>query len=466
MNQQRLLPITTFLAPLIERFANEGFRLYLVGGAVRDLLLKTHIDSPDIDLTTDAHPDQIYQIASDMGTRINRAGIDFGTVALRFGDQNLEITTHRAEAYVHTSRKPEVRFSTSILDDLARRDFTMNAMAIELTSKQPQLIDPYRGIEHLYAKELHTPLGPRISFTEDPLRMLRAARFIAKFSLTPSLDIEVAAQELAERLQIVSPERLQTELNRLLSVENPSSGLWFIIEHGLAEQFLPELPALALEQDPIHRHKDVLAHTIAVVAKCTPNPELRLAALLHDIGKPATRTVTSNGVNFHFHDVVGARMAKKRLQKLRYPSNTIERVSRLIELHLRFHTYAQGWSDAAVRRYVRDAGSLIEPLNELTLCDATTRNDAKLRAMQSRMQELQVRIAHLAEEEELASMRPPLNGEEVMAILKLAPSRSVGEALSYLTELRIERGPIDHDQAVSSLLTWWENRNSTKLAVD
>ncbi len=442
--------------PLIEGFEGHGFSLYLVGGVVRDALLgRPFEETYDIDFTTDARPDEILAVAGGLLREVNLAGVRFGTVAGNYGNLSVEITTHRAEVYVADSRKPEVRFSNSIEEDLARRDFTINAMAVELTGPNPRLIDPFGGIGDLEDKTLRTPLSPEISFSEDPLRMLRAARFITRLGLQPEHGLLDAVNTMADRLSIVSRERIRDEFDRLICLPDPSAGLWFLVGTGLATHFLPELTALALEQDPVHRHKDVLAHTIAVVNNCTPTRRLRLAALLHDIGKPATRSITPEGVQFHFHDAVGAKMARKRLEKMRYPKELVSDVSTLVALHLRFHSYAQGWSDSAVRRYVRDAGHLYDDLNELTLCDATTRNEFKLQAMHKRMKEFKARVLQLSERDELAKRRPPLNGDEVMTILQIGPSRTVGEALHMLFELQIENATITKDDATAALISWW-----------
>ncbi len=367
------------------------------------------------------------------------------------------MTTHRADEYEPTSRHPEVAFATALETDLARRDFTVNAMALSLPDLE--LIDPFNGVSDLAAKRLNTPLPAEISFGDDPLRMLRAARFIARYGLRPSPELLEAVARMRGRLDIVSDERVRDELDKLLVVPDPSEGLWFLVNTGLAEEFLPELPALALEQDPVHRHKDVLAHTIAVVQRARPDRIVRLAALFHDIGKPKTRSFGPGGtVSFHHHELVGARMTRDRMRALRYPADDIERVSKLVELHLRFHTYAMGWTDSAVRRYVRDAGDLLEDLNELTRADCTTRNAAKAEALSRRMDELEVRIGVLRESEELAAIRPDLDGREVMEHLGVAPGPVVGRALAFLLELRLEEGPHSRDEALRRLDEWWASQ--------
>jgi poly(A) polymerase len=318
-----------------------------------------------------------------------------------------------------------------------------------------ELIDPFDGLADLAAGRLRTPLDPEISFGDDPLRMLRAARFAARFSLTPDPALTDAIKRLHGRLDIVSPERIRDELDRMVMLDVPSKALWFVVRTGLAEEFLPELPALEVEQDPIHRHKDVLAHTLAVVDKTSKDRLLRLAALFHDVGKPRTRAITNGGVSFHHHEVVGARMTRARMEALRYPASDTDTVVRLVELHLRFHTYRLGWTDRAVRRYVRDAGPLLDQLNELTRCDCTTRNAAKAKALARRMDELEARIAELRQQEELDAIRPDLDGNQVMALLGIGPGRAVGEALAFLMELRLDEGPLGEEVAAARLREWW-----------
>jgi poly(A) polymerase len=452
---QRLIDETR---PLAERFVAAGHRIYLVGGVVRDAFLDRLDGVGEIDLTTDARPEEIERLLAGWADAVWAQGRQFGTIGCRWRGRTFEITTHRGEVYVPESRKPKVTFADDVEADLARRDFTVNAMAIEVP--EPRLVDPYGGLADLAAGRLRTPLSPEVSFSEDPLRMLRAARFVAGYDLVPERELVAAVPGLAHRLRIVSAERIRDELNRLLCLPRPGKGLWFVVRTKLADEFLPELPALALEQDPIHRHKDVLAHTIAVVEKTRPDLVLRLAALLHDIGKPATRSIGPDGVTFHFHDVVGARMARTRLEALRYPTEVIDDVVRLVELHLRFHTYRLGWTDSAVRRYVRDAGHLLERLNELTRADCTTRNQAKARALARRMDELERRIEELRRAEELERIRPDLDGHEVMAHLGIPPGPLVGEALAHLLELRLEEGPLGKEEAYRRLDAWWADRRA------
>ena len=456
MIPDRLTPLVEETRWLSERFASIGRSLYLVGGVVRDAVLNRLGGGDDLDFTTDARPDEVKRLVRPVADAVWDQGERFGTIGLRKGDRRYEITTHRAEAYSPDSRKPEVAFASAVETDLSRRDFTVNAMALRLPDLT--LVDPFDGLGDLAASRLKTPLSPAESFGDDPLRMLRAARFVAGFGLRPEPELVAAVEAMRERLAIVSPERIRDELDKLLVVEHPGEGLWFLVRTGLAEEFLPELPAMALEQDPVHRHKDVLAHTIAVVEKTSPDRILRLAALFHDVGKPKTRSFGPGGVTFHHHEVVGARMTADRMRALRYPNHDVEAVSRLVELHLRFHTYRMGWTDAAVRRYVRDAGPLLDRLNELTRCDCTTRNEHKARELGRRMDQLEARIAALREQEELAAIRPDLDGREVMDQLGLKPGPEVGQALAYLLELRLDEGPLGKDEARRRLADWWRRR--------
>lgn len=468
MIPERVQPLLEATSELAARFTGAGHRLYLVGGSVRHAIVAGawHEDGADgssahagdFDLTTDAHPEQTEQILRGWADAVWTAGKRFGTIGAAKGGRRYEITTHRAEAYVPESRKPEVSFGDSVEVDLSRRDFTVNAMALSLPDLA--LIDPYDGLGDLAAHRLRTPLDPHISFGDDPLRMLRAARLVAGHGMAPDPAVVSAVREMHGRLAIVSPERIRDELDKLLVVERPSPGLWFVVDTGLAEHFLPELPALALEQDPVQRHKDVLAHTLAVVDKASPDRLLRMAALLHDIGKPRTRAYGPEGVTFHHHELVGARMARDRLVALRYPNDDLEVVVRLVELHLRFHTYRLGWTDKAVRRYVRDAGPLLARLNELTRCDCTTRNPAKARALARRMDELEQRIEELRTREELDAMRPDLDGVQVMEQLGIRPGPLVGEALEFLLELRLEEGPLGETEARRRLDAWWAERGA------
>ncbi len=455
---ERFRPYVEATDELARRFAAAGRSVYLVGGSVRDALLPgAASEESDIDLTTDARPDEIERIVRGWADDVWTQGAKFGTIGCRKGGRDYEITTHRAEVYVPESRKPEVTYGDDIEVDLSRRDFTVNALALRLPDME--LIDPFDGLGDLGAGRLRTPLDPEISFGDDPLRMLRAARFAARFSLEPDPALVDAVTTMHGRLSIVSAERIRDELDKILLVDVPSQALWFVVRTGLAGEFLPELPGLALEQDPIHRHKDVLAHTLAVVDKTSKNKLLRLSALFHDVGKPKTRAITDGGVSFHHHEVVGARMTRTRMEALRYSAADTETVVRLVELHLRFHTYRLGWTDKAVRRYVRDAGSHLDLLNELTRCDCTTRNVSKARALARRMDELEARIAILREQEELDALRPDLTGNQVMDLLGIGPGPAVGKALSFLMELRLDEGPLGEEQASERLLAWWAEQS-------
>jgi len=456
-------PFAKVSQELGRRFAAAGHELYLVGGTVRDALLER--SSPDVDFTTDAAPEQILAVVRGWDDGIWLQGARYGTVGVRKGDFRLEITTFRSDMYREGSRKPEVTFGRSVTDDLARRDFTVNAMAVRLPDGR--FVDPYGGLTDLAARRLRTPSSPATSFEDDPLRMLRAARFASQLELAPTKETLAGVAERRERLGMVSRERIRDELNKLLLGRAPGKGLWIVVQTGLAEEFLPELPALALAQDPVHRHKDVLRHTIAVVENATAfdadNPDLvlRMAALLHDIGKPRTRRFGPDGVSFHLHEVVGAKMAERRLVELRYPQQQIAAVRSLVALHLRFHTYRLGWTDSAVRRYVRDAGPLLDRLNFLVRSDCTTRNVFKARQLSAAMDELEERIARLEAEEELAKIRPPLDGRQIMELLGISPGPLVGQAREYLLELRLDRGPMSEEEATEALLAWAAERGTT-----
>ncbi len=484
MVPERFEPVLRELAPLTERFHAAGHRLYLVGGTVRDLLVAGSGDDYDLDLTTDARPDEIKRCLDGWADAVWNQGEKFGTIGAQKRNPETgvtrpyEITTFRAEAYADDSRKPHVVFADDITTDLSRRDFTVNAMALELTGAAPELVDPFDGAADLVQRVLRTPVGPEVSFSDDPLRMLRAARFIARYQLEPTEALVGAVRVMAGRLAIVSAERIRDELDKLIVVDHPSTGLWFLLDTGLADEFLPELPAMRLEHDPIHRHKDVLTHTLAVVENVRPPSEhpavaagdragfdfrlTRLAALFHDVGKPKTRGyVEGKGTTFHHHDAVGARMTRKRMTALRYSNSDIEAVTELVALHLRFHTYSMGWSDSAVRRYVRDAGPLLRELNVLTRCDCTTRNAKKATRLARRMDELEQRIDELAEAEELAALRPEMDGNDVIAHLGIEPGRIVGDAMRFLMEIRLEEGLIGDEAIRDRLDAWWaDNRPS------
>jgi len=436
-------------------FAAEGYVLYLVGGSVRDALLGR--DNEDLDFTTDARPDDIERIGTGWANSVYLAGKAFGTIGLVKNQHIYEITTFRSEMYRDDSRKPVVSFGDDIVEDLARRDFTVNAMAIRIPRQpgdEPEMIDPHGGLRDLAAKELRTPMDPDVSFGDDPLRMLRLFRFMSTLGFTATEDALRAVVRLKERLQIVSAERIRNEFDKLIVGDHVVGALEALVDSGLANEFIPELPALAVEQDPIHKHKDVLAHTIAVVGKSGPSLRLRLAALFHDIGKPATREFGKGGVSFHHHEVVGARMTRVRMNELRYPKDMVKDTSQLVFLHMRPHTYKMGWTDSAVRRYVRDAGPLLNDLNELVRCDVTTRNERRARTISKRIDDLEERIGDLATREALDSLRPPIDGNDVMQYLGLKPSRQVGEIMNLLLEHRMEEGPYTQEEAYALLDDW------------
>lgn len=460
----RLSEIARLSEPLATVFADAGRQLYAVGGSVRDAVLGvSSVGEREVDFTTDARPDEIVSLMEPLCVTTWEQGRAFGTIGgiLRENGLKVEITTFRSEAYVDHSRKPAVEWGDSLREDLGRRDFTMNALALDVIALSREtpgvqtLFDYFNGFADLHDRVLRTPAEPEGLFRDDPLRMLRAARFAARFDLSIDPELERAATAMASQLQKVSVERVRGELDLLMVSQQPSIGLDFIVRTGLAEYCLPELPRLQLEQDPVHRHKDVLLHTWAVVDKTSPRLVLRLAALFHDIAKPNTREITPDGVTFRFHDVVGAKITRKRMAALRYPQETIDDVSALVELHLRFHTYKMGWSDRAVRRYVRDAGELLVDLNELTRCDCTTRNAKKAAALSRRMDELEIRIDELRAEEDLSRLRPALDGVAVMEVLGIGPGREVGRALEFLMEIRLDEGEIDPEEAKARLLTWW-----------
>ena len=451
-----LIDLPPVAAELGARFQKAGHQLFLVGGAVRDAVLGR--TGTELDFATDARPQQVIAVLQGWAESRYLVGIRFGTVGARKRGYLLEITTFREEIYAEDSRNPEVTFAKDVETDLARRDFTINAMAVRLPDGE--FVDPHRGLFDLAHKRLRTPLEPEVAFTDDPLRMLRAARFVSTLGTSPVPEVADSIRALRERLRIVSAERIRDELTKLLQGEHVDRGLELVVDSGLADVFLPELPSLRLEQDPVHRHKDVLRHTLAVVKRCPPeeDPTLRLAALLHDIGKPSTKRITAEGVQFHHHEVEGARMAEERLRALRYPERVVQDVRSLVEMHLRFHTYRLGWTDGALRRYVRDAGPLLDKLNQLTRADCTTQNPQKAKMLSDLQDDLEQRIARLAEEENLAAIKPPLDGHEVMEHLGITPGPLVGGALEYLLELRMDRGPISKEEAFRLLEEWWSQR--------
>ena len=451
---------------LAQAFKAAGFKLALVGGPVRDAILGRL--GNDLDFTTDAKPLETKKILQSWAEDVWDIGIDFGTIAGKRGDTTVEITTYRSDKYDLDSRKPEVKFGENIEGDLSRRDFTVNAMALELTGAKPEFIDVFNGLTDLSAKILRTPVTPEQSFSDDPLRMMRAARFAAQLNFEVSEDALKAMTEMAERINIISAERIREEFTKLIMSNNPRKGIAILVSTGIAELVLPEIPKLQLEIDEHHHHKDVYEHSLTVLDQAIALEErlggknlvIRLASLLHDIGKPKTRAlIPGGGVSFHHHEVVGARLAKERLKKLRYSNEVIDDVETLIALHLRFHGYGDGeWTDSAVRRYVRDAGELLTHLHVLTRADCTTRNQRKAELLAKTYDELEARIERLAAEEELAAIRPDLDGAEVMELLKLKPSREVGLALDFLLELRLEHGPLGKERATTELLNWWQSR--------
>ncbi|MGW0734423.1 CCA tRNA nucleotidyltransferase [Streptomyces sp. NPDC002851] len=454
-----LLRVSPVADDLARRFREAGSSLALVGGSVRDALLGRL--GNDLDFTTDARPEDVLKIVKPWADSVWEVGIAFGTVGCQKQGYQIEITTYRSEAYDRTSRKPEVSYGDSIEEDLVRRDFTVNAMAVALPEKE--FIDPYGGLEDLAARVLRTPGTPEESFSDDPLRMMRAARFAAQLDFEVAPEVVAAMKAMAERLGIVSAERVRDELNKLLLSAQPRKGLALLVDTGLADQVLPELPALRLERDEHHRHKDVYDHSLIVLEQAIaledgePDLTLRLAALLHDIGKPRTRRFETDGrVSFHHHEVVGAKMTKKRMSALKYSNELVKDVSRLVELHLRFHGYGTGeWTDSAVRRYVRDAGHLLDRLHKLTRSDCTTRNKRKAAALSRAYDGLEERIARLQEQEELDAIRPDLDGNEIIEILGVGPGPVIGRAYKHLLELRLEHGPMDRDAAVAALKEWW-----------
>ena len=460
----RLADVAPVAVRLGEVFADAGHELSLVGGSVRDTVLGRL--GEDLDFTTSARPDEVEHLVTPLAATVWDIGRQFGTIGARIDGYTCEITTYRADVYDPTSRKPHVQFGDSLDGDLRRRDFTVNAMALRLPGRT--FVDPYGGLQDLQARVLRTPCPPEEPFDDDPLRMLRAARFAAQLEFDVVADVVTAMTQMRDRLAIISPERIRDELVKLVLSQHPRRGLALLVDTGLAEHVLPELPALRLELDEHHRHKDVYEHTLTVLEQAMdlepdgPDLVLRLAALLHDIGKPRTRRFEPGGrVSFHHHEVVGARMSAKRLKALRFDSATVDDVARLVELHLRFHGYGDGaWTDSAVRRYVRDAGDLLPRLHRLTRADCTTRNRRKAQALAQTYDALEARIDVLAEEEELSAIRPDLDGNEIMDLLQVPPGRVVGDAYRHLLELRLDRGPLSKDEATRELLAWWQTRQS------
>ena len=456
-------PAATSLATA---FKAAGFKLALVGGPVRDAILGRL--GNDLDFTTNAHPKESEKILKKWADSVWDIGAAFGTVAGKKGEITVEITTYRSENYEKDSRKPSVEFGENIEGDLSRRDFTINAMALELTTDEPTFIDLFNGVGDLQNKVIKTPGKPEDSFTDDPLRMMRAARFMSQLNFTIDESVLVAIKEMAHRLSIISSERVRDEFIKIIMSDNPRLGITLLVECGLADIFLPEIPKLKLEIDEHHHHKDVYEHSLTVLEQAialearlgAANLTLRLAALLHDIGKPKTKAlIAGGGVSFHHHEVVGAKMTKERLRTLRFDNHIVKDVGQLVFLHLRFHGYGSGeWTDSAVRRYVRDAGELLEHLHLLTRADCTTRNQKKAQLLASTYDQLEKRIKELMQQEELNKIRPDLTGEQIMQILSIKPSPMVGKAYDFLLELRLENGPIGEDKAKEALLTWWKEQ--------
>ncbi|HEV8560962.1 MAG TPA: CCA tRNA nucleotidyltransferase [Actinophytocola sp.] len=467
VEQLRISPVAGELAG---RFAAAGHRLYLVGGSVRDALLGRL--GNDLDFTTDARPEQVQPILARWTDAVWDIGIAFGTIGASKDGVTVEVTTFRADFYDRVSRNPEVRFGDSIVDDLMRRDFTVNAMAIDLSTKQ--FIDPHGGLKALAERVLDTPAAPEESFADDPLRLMRAARFVSQLGFRPAPRVVAAMTAMSEQITRITPERVQAELSKLLCGTRPGAGVELMVGTGLADHVLPEVPAMRLEIDEHHQHKDVYQHSLVVLDQAIaleepgsePDLVLRLAALLHDIGKPDTRRhIPDGGVSFHHHEVVGAKMARRRLRALRYSKEIIDDVSTLVYLHLRFHGYGRGeWTDSAVRRYVTDAGPLLSRLHKLVRADCTTRNRRKALALQRTYDELEERIGRIAAEEDLARVRPDLDGNEIMRLLGIPPGPLVGQAWKHLKELRLDRGPLEHDDAVAELMSWAAERGITPPA--
>jgi poly(A) polymerase len=463
---QSLLKIAPVIDELGARFTRAGHEIALVGGSVRDALLGRL--GTDLDFATSAHPDVVERLVGKWADAVWVIGKAFGTIGCRKGEWVLEITTYRSESYDRASRKPAVSYGESLEEDLRRRDFAVNAMAVALPDQK--FVDPFGGLQDLADKVLRTPDAPEMSFSDDPLRMMRAARFAAQLAFTPDPAVIEAITAMADRIAIVSAERVRDELVKMVCAPYPRIGLDLMVDTGLAEHMLPELPALRLEVDEHHRHKDVYQHSLTVLDQAIeledrldvdgPDFVVRFAALMHDIGKPRTRRFEPGGkVTFHHHDVVGAKMTRKRMKDLRFSNDQIEQVSKLVELHLRFHGYGTGeWTDSAVRRYVRDAGDLLSRLHVLTRADCTTRNRRKAEALRSAYDHLEERIAQLRKQEELDAIRPDLDGNQIMEILGIPPSRDVGAAYKYLLDLRMEHGPLGEDRAREELLEWWSTR--------
>ncbi|MCQ1986239.1 MULTISPECIES: CCA tRNA nucleotidyltransferase [unclassified Arthrobacter] len=467
-------PLPEVIPELGARFEDAGYELSLVGGPVRDLFLGRV--SPDLDFTTNARPDDIIRVIKGWADTYWEIGREFGTIGMRKDGFQVEVTTYRADAYDPDSRKPSVAFGDKLEDDLYRRDFTMNAMALRLPSME--LVDPFGGARDLHAGMVRTPGAPSTSFSDDPLRMMRAARFASQLGVEVAPDVFEAMRDMAGRIEIISAERVRDELTKLICGKAPWTGVNLLVESGLADHVLPEVSALRLEIDEHHRHKDVYQHSLTVLRQAceletdsdgpVPAPDfvLRFAALMHDVGKPSTRRFESTGsVSFLHHDAVGAKLTAKRMKALRFDNDTIKAVARLVELHMRFYGYGDaGWTDSAVRRYVNDAGPLLQRLHRLTRSDVTTRNRRKAERLAFAYDDLEQRIAVLAEQEELAAIRPDLDGEQIMALLQIRPGPVVGRAYRFLLEERMENGPRSEAETAQLLRAWWAEQPENPIA--
>ncbi|WP_137146399.1 CCA tRNA nucleotidyltransferase [Mycolicibacterium sp. CR10] len=456
-------------------FADNGHDLYLVGGSVRDAVLGRL--GSDLDFTTDARPEQMQRFLRGWADALWDTGIEFGTLGVGKGppgnQDRLELTTYRADTYDQVSRNPEVRFGDNLADDLVRRDFTVNAMAVRITPDGPgEFLDPLGGLAALDAGVLDTPSAPEVSFGDDPLRMLRAARFVSQLGFTVAPRVRRALEEMAPQLGRITVERVAAELDKLLLGADPVAGADLLVQSGLGEVVLPEIGAMRMAIDEHHQHKDVYQHSLTVLRQAMdlegadgPDLVLRWSALLHDIGKPATRKhEPDGGVSFHHHEVVGAKMTRKRMRALKYSKQMVDDVSQLVYLHLRFHGYGDGrWTDSAVRRYVTDAGPLLDRLHKLVRADCTTRNKRRAARLQANYDDLEHRIDELAAKEDLARVRPDLDGNEIMKILDIPGGPLVGQAWNHLKELRLDRGPLSHDEAVEELMTWWNENGPPRV---
>jgi poly(A) polymerase len=458
----------TVLRELGSAFDAAGHELFLVGGSVRDALLG-RLNSPDLDFTTNARPEQVQQAVRGWADAVWDTGIEYGTVGVGKDDYRLEITTFRADRYDRVSRNPEVRFGDRLDDDLVRRDFTVNAMAVRITGSGPgEFLDPLGGLVALRARVLDTPAAPSVSFGDDPLRMLRAARFVSQLGFTVAPRVQAAIEEMAPQLARISAERVAAELDKLLLGDDPVAGIDLLVQTGMGEVVLPEVGGMRMAIDEHHQHKDVYQHSLTVLRQAieleeeAPDLVLRWSALLHDIGKPATRQHEADGgVSFHHHEVVGAKMVRKRMRALRYSKQMVDDVSQLVYLHLRFHGYGDGkWTDSAVRRYVTDAGPLLPRLHKLVRADCTTRNKRRAARLQAGYDQLEARIAELAAQENLDRVRPDLDGNQIMELLGIPAGPQVGEAWRFLKELRLDRGPLTNEEATAALLAWWRQRGN------